>query len=183
MRKHTEDAFVNFEEWTKSVPEAITGDLLWKVKAYRLALFLSDIAWHDATKLMSDRRTMGLSDQLFRAVGSIGANVSEGYSRGSGKDRARFYEYALGSAREARYWYYKGCHIVGPAVTDHRLQLLSEIIRLLLTMIPDQRAQMLHEQPAVYGYETDVSMEATERENLHRLLTNVPLPKPNSAIP
>ena len=58
--------------------------------------------WKDVTKLMEDRRTLGLSDQLYRALGSISANLAEGYSRGTGKDRERFYEYSLGSARESR---------------------------------------------------------------------------------
>ena len=57
---------------------------------------------------MQDRRTIGLADQLYRSLGSIGANLAEGYSRGTGKDRAHFYEYALGSARESRDWYYIG---------------------------------------------------------------------------
>ena len=62
----------------------------------RLALFAAEIGWQDVTKLVKDRRTQRLSDQLYRALGSIGANLAEGYSRGSNKDRARFYEYALG---------------------------------------------------------------------------------------
>jgi len=97
-----------FNEWLATVPDTITGDPLWKMKAYRLAVFLGDLAWHDVTNLVSDQRTVKLADQLFRAVGSIGANIAEGYSRRSGKDRGRFYEYALGSARESRHWYYAG---------------------------------------------------------------------------
>jgi len=92
------------------------------------------------TKLMKDRRTIGLSDQLYRATGSIGANISEGYSRSTGKDRARLYEYALGSARESRDWYFKGRFILGERVVEYRLTLLEEIIKLLITMVPDQRA-------------------------------------------
>jgi four helix bundle protein len=102
-------------------------------------MFISDLAWQDVTKLMKDRRTVGLSDQLFRAVGSISANIAEGYSRSTGKDRARFYEYALGSARETRDWYYKARFVLGETVTTHRLELLGEVIRLLLTMVPSQR--------------------------------------------
>jgi four helix bundle protein len=137
------------------VPEAITDDSLWKVKAYRLALFLSDVGWYDVTKLVGDRRTLALSDQLYRALGSIGANLAEGYSRGSGKDRARFYEYALGSARECRDWYYKGRHILGEAVVQHRLELLSEVLRLLLTMIPQQRGRALREGGSEYEAQND----------------------------
>lgn len=86
---------MNYEDWLKNVPGDITEDALWTVKAYRYALFLSDLGWHDVTKLMQDKRTLDLSDQLYRAEGSISANIAEGYSRSTGKDRARFYEYAL----------------------------------------------------------------------------------------
>jgi four helix bundle protein len=130
---------MNVMEWEKGVSPEMKGDGLWQVEAYRLALFVADIGWHDVTKLMNDARTIKLSDQLYRALGSIGANIAEGYSRGTGKDRARFYEYALGSARESRGWYYNGRHILGQSVTDHRTQTLTQIIRLLLTMIPQQR--------------------------------------------
>src|SRR6185436_11185594 len=92
-----------------------------------------------------------LSDQLYRAVGSVSANIGEGYSRGTGKDRSRFYSYALGSGREGRDWYYKGRHVLGESVTDHRLDLMTQIIRILLVMIPDQRGESLREGEAVYG--------------------------------
>ena len=141
---------MNYEEWLATVPDSITNDLLWKMKVYRLALFAADVGWHDVTKLVQDRRTLALSDQLCRALGSISANIAEGYSRGSGKDRSRFYEYALGSARESRDWYYKARHVLGQPVVDHRLDLLSQIIRLLLVMIPDQRGRMLREDSSQY---------------------------------
>jgi four helix bundle protein len=141
---------VRYEEWEETVPQAIRGDALWHVKAYRLALFLSVLAWADVSKLSQDRRTLSLADQLYRAVCSIGANLAEGYSRGTGKDRARFYEYALGSARESRDWYYKGTPVLGQAVADHRMQILVEITRLLLTMVPQQRASTLREEDGVY---------------------------------
>lgn len=142
---------MNYQEWQETVPEAITADSLWKLEVYRLSLFAADLAWQDATKLLRDRRTRGLSDQLYRAVGSISSNVGEGYSRGTGRDRARFYEYALGSAREGRDWYYKGRHVLGESVTSHRLDLMVQIIRLLLVMIPDQRGEILREDSAAYG--------------------------------
>jgi four helix bundle protein len=141
---------MNYEDWEREVPETITGDVLWKVKVYRLALFVANLGWYDITKLVQDRRTVSLSDQLYRALGSISANIAEGYSRSSNKDRARFYEYALGSARESRDWYYKGRHILSKSVTSHRLNLMTEIIRLLLVMVPDQRQTTLREEVEVY---------------------------------
>ncbi|MEJ2751016.1 MAG: four helix bundle protein [Anaerolineae bacterium] len=102
---------MNYKTWEDNVPDNLKGDSLWKMEAYRLALFAADIGWPDVTRLAQDKRTIRLSDQLYRALGSIGANLAEGYSRSSSKDRARFYEYSLGSARESRDWYYKARHV------------------------------------------------------------------------
>src|SRR5207237_4773497 len=126
-----------------------------KMEVYRLALFTADIGWQDVTNLIGDKRTSALADQLYRALGSISANIAEGYSRGTGKDRARFYEYALGSARESRDWYYKAQHILGEHVVAERMELQSELIRLLLTMVPDQRATTIRELPAEYDSNAD----------------------------
>jgi four helix bundle protein len=168
---------VNYTEWEQAVAEEFKADSLWKMTAYRLGLFLGDVGWHDATKLLQDRRAIALSDQLYRALGSISANLAEGYSRGTGLDRARFYEYALGSARESRDWYFKGRHILGQVVFQHRLQLLTEIISLLLTMIPQQRARTLREElTATYMFEDEeTSDSATQQDKLSELLYTVPL--------
>lgn len=169
---------MNFDDWMETVPATITQDPLWKVEAYRLALFAADLGWHDATKLMKDRRTLSLSDQIYRSLGSISANVSEGYSRGTGKDRARFYEYALGSARESRDWYYDGRHVLGDKVAAHRLALLSQIIRLLITMVPQQRGYVLREGSPGYQARNGAAeiVAAKERNELKDLLRGVPLP-------
>lgn len=166
---------MNYAEWEKSVPSEIRGDSVWNAKAYRFALFLAELAWHDSTKLLGDKRTISLADQLNRSAGAISADIEEGYSRGTGKDRARFYEYGLGSAREARGWYYKGRHVLGEAVSTHRIQLLTEIIRLLLAMVPDQRGTVLREEPAPYGI-TSVLPDLEADHPSEPLLTNIPMP-------
>lgn len=111
---------------------------------------------------------MKLSDQLYEAVGSIGANISEGYSRSSGRDRARFYEYALGSGRESRGWYYDARFILGDEVATHRIQLLTQIIRLLLTITPEERTRTIREEEADYKVESSSSLAL--------LLERAPLP-------
>ncbi len=167
----------NYDAWLKDVPVEIRDDSLWKMEASRLSLFIADVGWHDVTKLMQDKRTLKLSDQLYRALGSIGANLAEGYSRGTGKDRARFYEYSLGSARESRDWYYKGRHVLGEKATEHRLQLTTQILRLLLTMIPQQRGRILREEPEEYQVNSETSIEhPPDPILLETLLTKVPLP-------
>jgi four helix bundle protein len=169
---------MNYEAWLKSVPIQITGDPLWTVEAYRLALFAAELGWYDVTKLMKDKRTLELSDQLYRAIGSIGANISEGYSRGGGRDRARFYEYALGSARESRGWYYDSRHVLGEAVFEHRINLLTQIIRLLLKMIPDQRSATFHEDgPAYHANSEAADQQPPDQADLDASLQNdAPLP-------
>ncbi len=141
---------MNFAEWEKDVPDVIKKDSLWTVEAYRLSLFLADISWKDSKKLSKDNCTRSLSDQLYRSVGSVSANIEEGYSKQSSKDRARFYEYALGSARESRGWFYKGRHVLGDSVSEHRMDLTTQIIRLLIKMVPDQRGYKIKEDSPGY---------------------------------
>jgi four helix bundle protein len=132
---------MTFEEWEALVPKEIREDSLWKMEAYRFGLFLSDLAWEDSTKLLRERRTIGIADQLYRAVGNISSNIAEGYSRGTGKDRARMYEYALGSVRESRDWYYKSRHVLSEKVNNHRMDLTTRMVRLLIRMVSNERKQ------------------------------------------
>lgn len=44
-----------------------------------------------------------LSDQLFRSIGSIGANLIEAKSSSSRREYIKFYEIALKSANESKY--------------------------------------------------------------------------------
>jgi hypothetical protein len=74
----------------------------------------------------------------------------------SGKDQARYHEYSLGSARETRNWYYLGRHVLIETVASHRIQLLTKIIRLLLTIIPAERGYKLCEEPAPYVPEIEL---------------------------
>lgn len=109
---------------------------------------------------------ISLADQLYEAMGSISANIAEGYSRASGKDQARFYEYALGSARESRDWYFKARHILGADVTHHRMNFLAEIIRQLSKMVPKYRGKSIKEEGISY-----------ETISISNLLQNVPMPE------
>jgi len=152
---------VTYKEWETQVPRTITDDPLWSMTAYRLSLFASDLCWPDIQKLRK-ARLYHLVDQLYDSVGGIGAQIAEGYSRKTGKDRARFYEYALGSAREGRDWYYKSRHVLGAEVTAHRLALHARIIRLLMAMVPDERALSVQEPETEYrtrAWEDFLAME------------------------
>ena len=129
----------SFEEWKKTVPEVMRNDPLWKTVAYQKASFLYDLAWFDCERLVRDERGRKISGQLISSAGSIGANIEEGYSKGFGLDYARYLTIALGSARETRGWYWRARRLLPSDVFQHRFDLASEIIALLLTTIPQQR--------------------------------------------
>ena len=46
-----ENPFEDYERWFEQVPSSIRGDSLWQFETYRKALYLSDLAWHDADPL------------------------------------------------------------------------------------------------------------------------------------
>jgi four helix bundle protein len=114
------------------------NDPLFRMRAYRVAVDLLGVAWQDAKSLSADPVTERIAGQLYAAVGSIAANLGEGYSRSSGKDRSRIFEYALGSVRESINWYQASRPLLGDVVTT-RLNDLEEIRRLLLAIIPRER--------------------------------------------
>ena len=121
-----------------AVSHATANDPLFRMRAYQVAADLLEAAWHDAKKLSAEPVTERIAGQLYAAVNSITANLGEGYSRSSGKDRARFFEYALGSARESIGWYQGARPVLGDVVPD-RLDNLEEIRRLLIATIPRER--------------------------------------------
>jgi four helix bundle protein len=118
------------------------NDPLFRMRAYRLAAGLVEVAWQDAKTLSAERVTERISGQLYAAVASISANIGEGYSRSSGKDRARIFEFALGSIRESISWYQAARPTLGEIV-ETRLNTLEELRRLLLAIIPRERGQPL----------------------------------------
>src|SRR4051812_49106410 len=104
-------------------------DPLSRMRVYQLAKAISPDAFDDATILAGHPVVVKVAGQLYDAVGSIAGNISEGYSRSSGKDRARIFEYALGSARESIDWYESAEPVLTSTVVDARLEILNEIIR------------------------------------------------------
>ena len=113
------------------------------MRVYQLARLLAEESWGDAEALAGNSVTQKLSGQLYAAVGSIAANLGEGYSRSSGRDRARIFEYALGSARESMSWYRSAEPILGSSIIRARLDKLEEIRRMLLAIIPRERGRLI----------------------------------------
>jgi four helix bundle protein len=109
------------------------------MRVYRLATYLAAVARLDAQSIADHPLGRRLAPQLYAAMGSIRANLAEGYSRSSGRERVRFFEFALGSARETREWYSHADAFLSESALHQRLDLLAQIIRMLLTIIPKER--------------------------------------------
>ena len=76
----------------------------------KIRSFTDLLAWKEGHKLVIDiykytekfpsKEVFGLTNQIRRCVVSITSNIAEGFSRGSNKDKANFYNIALGSLTE-----------------------------------------------------------------------------------
>ncbi|MDB4886035.1 MAG: hypothetical protein JWN79_1473 [Gemmatimonadetes bacterium] len=128
-----------YQEWEASVPASERSDALWRMEAYRLSRYLIPQARDDARILHALPLGRPLMSQMWRAAGSIPANIAEGYSRGTGADRARFYEYALGSTRECVVWYEAAREILPDDLVSRRVEELVRVKKLLLTALPHTR--------------------------------------------
>ena len=71
---------------------------VWK-KAHQ---FVLDV--YRMTEAFPKHELLGLTSQLRRAVVSIPANFAEGFRRPSKPDKLRFYNIAIGSLEECRYY-------------------------------------------------------------------------------
>jgi four helix bundle protein len=156
---------MNYQEWLTTVPTEITQDPLWNLEVYRLGLFVADIGWEDTEQLDKSKLTRDAADQIRRSLDSISANIAEGYSRSTGKDRARYLEYSLGEAREARDRYFKVRRALKQEVILHRIKLLTQIVKILNVFVPTQRKRGIREEKGIY-----VTLSEYENEILHSLI-------------
>jgi four helix bundle protein len=129
----------SFEAWKEMVHESIRNDPLWGFQVYPKALYAHDLAWADCEYLLKDVRGRQVTGQLVRSVGSISANIEEGYGRGYGKDYGYHMRIAIAEARESRGWYWKGRILLPTDVLEHRMRLLSEIIAMLASNLDRQK--------------------------------------------
>lgn len=118
-------------------------DPLAKMQAVQITRELMPECWNDAEKLTQHELTRKIAGQLYTAMGSILANLGEGYSRSSGRDRAKIFEYALGSVRESMMWYRSSVKVLGRETVDKRIDKLEQVRRLLLATIPRERDRVI----------------------------------------
>ena len=124
---------LSFASYEGSPPESYAGDPIWRTRMFRMAAYLGTRCHTDVARLGS-RVSLHVAHQFVRAVASIAANISEGYSRGANADRIRFYTYALGSTRESLAWIDALGETPWPPRAEYR-DLLVQIRRQLLTAI------------------------------------------------
>ena len=110
-------------------------DPVEQLQAYRLGIDLTRVCRVRLLRMRADPAYAEVGPQLLKAVASIAANLAEGYSRSSVADRRKFYEYALGSAREVAVWF----EAIGLTDSDDEAVQLTSIRRLILTMIRTTR--------------------------------------------
>jgi hypothetical protein len=102
-----------------------TGDPLRRMAAYQLSLDLLDLAWPDAQAVRRHSTTRPIGSQLYRAAGSIGANISEGY--------------------------YASRHVLAPQICESQSAMLSRICRILLAAIPEERDRAIRASSKASG--------------------------------
>lgn len=105
-------------------------DNLENVEFYKLSMTLWDECWKDCDTLGKDFRGIEVAKQLIRAVGSISANIEEGYGRGFGREYPRFLRISRGSAREAKGWYKKSKFLLNKKDIDARIEVIDQIIAM-----------------------------------------------------
>jgi len=86
-----------------------------KYEIYHLAVDLS-VDIYKLTKEWPSDEKFGMISQIRRAVTSVGANIAEGTSRFSEKEKARFIEISYGSLMEVAHFLY----------TAKRLEIIKE---------------------------------------------------------
>jgi len=102
---------------------------------YSESMKLWDLTWSDSEILMKDIRGKEIARQLIRSVGSISANIEEGYGRGFGKEYPRFLKISRGSAQESRGWYLRSKGLIDEEFIQQRLMILDKIIAMLTATI------------------------------------------------
>ena len=130
------DKELPFDEWVKTLPDALRSDPLWKSAYYRLAMYVYDMMWLDAEKINKDFRGREIVHQIVRSSGGVCANMEEAYRRGIGTpDFVRIMRISLGELGETQGWYFRARHILEPEILDKRINVIQQTIALTVTVI------------------------------------------------
>lgn len=104
-----------------------------KSRAYAFSLTIIEFV----NILPNKRSAWIISDQVLRSGTSIGANITEARGSGSRLEFKRYYEIALKSANETRYWLelLKDLFIASKEKVDSIINELEEITKILASSI------------------------------------------------
>src|SRR4029077_4559398 len=105
-------------------------DKLDELIFYQKSLSLWDEFWSDSEIMLKDIRGKEIVKQMTKCVGSISANIEEGYGRGFGKEYPQFLRFSRGSARESKGRYKRCINLLSEKVVEERIRLLDEIIAM-----------------------------------------------------
>jgi four helix bundle protein len=105
-------------------------DKLHEIRFYQLAKELWKKFWEDSEVLLKDIRGREIARQMTKSIGSINANIEEGYGRGSQKEYVYFLKVSRGSARESKGWYERSVKLLSQEIVDKRVEKLDQIIAM-----------------------------------------------------
>jgi four helix bundle protein len=133
-----------------------------KLTVYQRAL---DFAGWSQTLIESISKKTSTRDHLERAGDSIALNIAEGNGKFSGRDRARFFQIAHGSALESAacldLFVARRCS--EPAAIVEGKALLGEIVRMLFKLL-DNLGCRVAEDCSEYGVAIEEEKEEEEKE-------------------
>jgi four helix bundle protein len=135
---------VKYDDWERGVPVDIRTDPIWSFRVYRVALYVAELASHDARRLAANPVTHDVAGRLVAATASIGAQIASGYGRMAKQDRIPFYEAALGAARESRDWYLQARIELGSNAVSARIATLTAVAKVLVVLIDRSRTMQVH---------------------------------------
>lgn len=135
---------MRYDDWERGVPIDIRTDPIWSLRVYRVALYVAELASHDARRLVTNPVTEAIAGRLVASTVSIGAQIAAGYSRMGKRDRVPSYEKALGAAREARDWYLQSRLELGDNAVNARIATLTAVAKVLVVLIDRSRTMHVH---------------------------------------
>lgn len=116
--------------------------IVWK-RAHALTLEI-----YKVTENFPRQEMFGLTSQIRRSAGSVGANIAEGYALGSSSNYLRHLNIAVGSLAETEYHLELAHDLTYISDTDYaQLSALTNEVGYLLSRLKASIARNLHQEP------------------------------------
>jgi len=107
------------------------------LKVWRMAHQLFLDALKDAEKFPKSAAGKIVTNQLIRALGSVGANIAEGFNSRTTRQYVSYLDIARNSSSEAENWYYKirDAKWLSEDMANQKIKICIEIHKMLQRMI------------------------------------------------